>query len=309
MVRRHSGGDMLHRHSCISVGVVLLATAAATPAAAAEPGPTFLQILWRGAELPGAVIVLMSIVAVAIILDHFIAIRGGKLVPAAEVEAARELIESRRFKECIAQLQTRDSLFSATLLAALREGRLGYDGMVQTAEDTAAARMSRMQRRAEYLHVLGNLGPLMGLLGTVLGMIRAFAKMQETQGAYKTEDLAGGISLALVNTFLGLLLAVVALGFFGVCRNRIETMTNLALSTAIDLLDHFRSPSGLPGATLGKPPRVEPDAVPRSGILTPDKPAAATPKSGATTAPAVARDAAGGMQIGGSAAPSPIHQP
>lgn len=300
---------MLHRRSCISIGVVLLASAVATPAAAAEAGSTFLQILWQGAELPGAVIVLMSIAAVAIILDHFVTIRGGKLVPPAEVEAARELIESRRFKECIAQLQTRDSLFSATLLAALRDGRLGYDGMVQTAEDTAAARMSRMQRRAEYLHVLGNLGPLMGLLGTVLGMIRAFAKMQETQGAYKTEDLAGGISLALVNTFLGLLLAVVALGFFGVCRNRIETMTHLALSTAIDLLDYFRSPTGLAGATPGKPPRVEPDAVPRSGILSPERPPATAPRSGIPAAPAVARDAAGSVQIGGSTAARPINQP
>jgi biopolymer transport protein ExbB len=107
-------------------------------------------------------------------------------------------------------------------------------------DEQAGAWSSRLFRRVEYLNIIGNLGPLMGLLGTVLGMIRAFSEMQAAHGAYKPENLAGGISLALVNTFLGLAVAIVSLGFFGLCRNRVDAMTVAAHVAATDLLEYFR---------------------------------------------------------------------
>jgi biopolymer transport protein ExbB len=262
---------MLRRFGMVIV--VWAALGAGLPAARAQPSPTpampasFVQILVRGAEVPGAVIVAMSVVAVAIILEHFRSVRRNALVPEPEVVAAREFIESRRYKECLAALQDSPTMFAQVLLAALRQGRSGHSAMTQAADEAAAHWTGRLQRRAEYLHILGNLGPLMGLLGTVLGMIRAFGKMQETHGAYKPEDLAGGIGLALVNTFLGLVLAVLALGFFGVFRNRIDALTTRATAAVIELLDHFRPAAVAPSPVPVRPPRVEPESVPRSGVL------------------------------------------
>lgn len=238
---------------------------------AAGASPSFFSILIRGAELPGAIIVLMSVAAVAIVIEHFRTVRLSTTLPESEVDAARELIESRRYKECVAALQSSPSMFANVLLAALRQGRHGYSAMHEAAEETAGVWTNRLQRRAEYLHILGNLGPLMGLLGTVLGMIRAFSKMQEMHGNYKPEDLAGGIGLALVNTFLGLMLAVLALGFFGVCRNRIDALSTQTSAAVIELLESFRPTAIAPGVTPLKPPRVEPDAVPKSGVITPGK--------------------------------------
>lgn len=226
--------------------IISMGGACTGPAAAQESGPpvqghtSFLEILWQGAELPGAIIILMSVAAVAMILDQLRTVRHRAIFDLTEADSARRLIEARQFKSCVGELQNSRTMFAAVMVAALRQGRHGFEAMQRAAEDCAAAWTSRMFRRVEYLNILGNLGPLMGLLGTVLGMIRAFSKMQETHGVYKPEDLAGGIALALVNTLLGLALAVIALGFFGVFRNRVDALTVAASAAAMDLIEFFR---------------------------------------------------------------------
>lgn len=201
---------------------------------------SFLNVMLTGAEWPGLIIALLSLASVTIIIEHFWTIRRATMTPDAEVETLRALIENRRFKECVDYLRTRRSMFADVMTAGLRHGRHGFEAMQEAASERAGAWSSRLFRRVEFLNIIGNLGPLMGLLGTVLGMIRAFTKMQATHGAYKPEDLAGGIGLALVNTFLGLAVAIVSLGMFGVCRNRVDSLTVAAHAAAVDLLEYFR---------------------------------------------------------------------
>jgi len=112
--------------------------------------------------------------------------------------------------------------------------------MQEAVEERANAWRSRLFRRVEYLNIIGNIAPLLGLLGTVMGMIEAFGQMQATKGAYGPEELAGGISLALVSTFMGLIVAIIAMFFFGVCRNRVDSMTVAAHAAVIDTLEYFR---------------------------------------------------------------------
>jgi biopolymer transport protein ExbB len=255
----------------LAAGLVGLAgvTAVAQDTGGTTERMSFLTILVRGAEAPGTLILLMSIVAVALIVEHFITIRPSTMAPAEEIERARTLIEGRRYRDCVDALRGSRTMFAHVLGAGLQHGRHGFDAMYEAIEDTTAAWSNRLFRKVEYLNVLGNLGPLMGLLGTVVGMIRAFSKMQETHGGYKTEDLAGGISLALVNTFLGLVLAIVALGFFGVCRNRVDRWTVEARAAAMDLLEYFRpgavptsAPAPPPGAPAAAPRGAKPESTP-----------------------------------------------
>jgi len=226
-----------------------------------QPAKTksFLMVLVEGAEWPGFIIGLMSLAAVTIIIEHFWTIRRSTVVSDAEIDAARALIEERRFKDCLDQICQSKTMFADVLTAALRHGRHGFEAMHEAAAERAGAWSSRLFRRVEYLNIIGNLGPLMGLLGTVLGMIRAFGEMRAAHGAYTPEHLAGGISLALVNTFLGLLVAIVSLGFFGICRNRVDALTLTAHAAAMDLLEYFR-PVAV-GVTNSDPSKPEPPAV------------------------------------------------
>ncbi len=247
-------------------------------AAAADDVPaekvSFLQILLEGAQWPGLVIAFMSLTSVTLIVEHFWTTRRATMFPESEIETTRRFIEGRKYKECVEFLGSGKSMFADVLTSGLRHGRHGFEAMQAAAEERAEAWGSRLFRRVEYLNIIGNLSPLLGLLGTVLGMIEAFGAMQQAHGAYKPENLAGGISLALVNTFLGLAVAIVSLGFFGVCRNRVDAMTVAAHAAALDLLEYFRpgagtSASGAAGANV-------PAAAGAANAPAPGAPAAGT---------------------------------
>ncbi len=213
---------------------------------------TLFNVIVHGAEWTGLIIALMSLAAVTIIVEQFVSVRRKTMAPEDAIEQIRALIDARKFKECIEQLKAQRSMFADVLEVGLRHGRHGFDAMRECADERAGVWSSRLFRRVEYLNVIGNLAPLLGLLGTVLGMIKAFGAMQDTHGAYRPEDLAGGISLALVNTFLGLSVAIVALGFFGICRNRVDALTVSAHAAVLDLLEYFRPATVNPGAETAR---------------------------------------------------------
>lgn len=224
----------------------------ATPTAAAG-SRTLFNVIVHGAEWTGLIIALMSLATVTIIVEQFVSVRRKSIAPEGPIEQMRQMIEARKFKECIEQLKTQRSMFADVLEVGLRHGRHGFEAMRECADERAGVWTSRLFRRVEYLNVIGNLAPLLGLLGTVLGMIKAFGAMQDTHGAYRPEDLAGGISLALVNTFLGLSVAIVALGFFGICRNRVDALTVSAHAAVLDLLEYFRPAAMGFGADAPRP--------------------------------------------------------
>lgn len=252
----------------VFAGSATVIFAADTPTTA---GKSLLQVILEGAEWPGAIILLLSLASVTIIVEHFWSIRNATMLPAAEFEETRQLIEARKFKECIESVRASRSMFADVLTIGLRHGRNGFDAMYEASQERAAAWSSRLFRKVEYLNIIGNLAPLMGLLGTVLGMIRAFGAMQDAHGAYKPENLAGGISLALVNTFLGLAVAIISLGFFGICRSRVDAFTTSAHAAVIDLLEYFRPITvGSAVATTAKN-----DSVPKNDSISKNEPAAA----------------------------------
>lgn len=228
---------------------------------------SFLQIVRHGAEWTGLVIVIMSVAAVSIIIEHFWTIRKKTMVPSDQIEKLRQMIESRKFKECIDELKDTKTMFGDVLLVGLRHGKHGFEAMRESADERAGAWSSRLFRKVEYLNIIGNLGPLLGLLGTVLGMIKAFGEMQAMHGAYKPENLAGGISLALVNTFLGLTVAIVSLFFFGICRNRVDALTVAAHASVLDLLEYFRPATVGVTAEQNLPPVPNRTPPPRPTVL------------------------------------------
>ena len=253
----------------LALGLAMVVLGLAGPLSGQENGASarsFLPVVRQGMQWPGWIIVGMSLASVTIIIEHFLTIRRNTVVPAAEIETARSMIERREFKEVIEFVRDRRSMFADLLTASLRHGRHGFAAMREATEERSEAWSRRLFRRVEYLHILGNLGPLMGLLGTVLGMIEAFGAMHATHGAYKPEDLANGISLALVNTFLGLAVAIVSLGFFGVCRNRVDTLTVAAHASVLDVLEYFR-PAPFAAGPAGSQPTPQPNAGPFADAL------------------------------------------
>ena len=113
-------------------------------------------------------------------------------------------------------------------------------GLEQAATEVMATRV----RRVEILNVIGQVSPMLGLFGTVYGMILAFQSIVSTGGNADPVLLAGGIGTALVTTFWGLVVAIPALAGYAVLRGRLDAALAEALSEAENLVERFRPKTG-----------------------------------------------------------------
>jgi len=112
---------------------------------------------------------------------------------------------------------------------------------MQTAmEDAAAERTGRLYRKVEWLNLIGNVTPLCGLTGTIWGMMTAFGEIEAKGGKANPGDMAGGILIALVSTFSGLLTAIPALVSYGIFKGKVEQLAMEAALVAEELLSNFR---------------------------------------------------------------------
>jgi biopolymer transport protein ExbB len=192
---------------------------------AAEEPASVMQILFSGGW-PGVLIMLvligLSLTAVYLICENFLTIRRSVFMPRDLETEIRELLARRRLAEAEAACQQQPSMLSFILLHGISEVDAGWSGVEKALEDATAEQSARLMRKIEYLSVIGNLAPMVGLLGTVTGMLLTFQKVATTQGAAGAAELAEGIYQALVTTVVGLVIAIPALAAFAFFRNRVD---------------------------------------------------------------------------------------
>ena len=184
-----------------------------------------------------------SLLAVALIIQYSLKIRKTILVPDLSVAQISSMFEERRFREALEFCQNDPSFVSGVVHAGLIEAANGYEAMESAMEDATNERTSRLYRAIERLNLIGNLTPMCGLLGTVWGMMTAFAEIEAKGGKANPSDLAGGILIALVSTFSGLLTAMPALLAYGIFRNKVEQLGMEGALVAQELLANFRPPA------------------------------------------------------------------
>jgi biopolymer transport protein ExbB len=230
--------------------------------AAHKPGPGLLQLILGHVDFVFITIAVLSIAGMTLIIQAFIKNRASVFMPEETTNQIREMIGQRKFKELIEFTETDDSFVSKALNPALKRAP-SFSSMKEAMETAIGEQTAEQFRKIEYLNIIGNLGPLLGLLGTVLGMIEAFSAMQAAEGAASPGELAGGISTALTHTFLGLLLAIPCLAAFGVLRTIVDRLTVRGALTAEELLLMIK-PAEAAKPAVGAAPRVA--ATPQPGI-------------------------------------------
>ncbi|HAA62654.1 MAG TPA: MotA/TolQ/ExbB proton channel family protein, partial [Planctomycetaceae bacterium] len=160
---------------------------------------------------------------VALIVEHMLTIRRKALMPTGLADSVGSLLSAGRFTEADQLCRERPSFLSAVLAEGLAEAPLGYAAVEKSMEDASAEQAARLFRKIEYLSVIGTIAPMLGLLGTVWGMIVAFQEFA-TKINPPVSELAPGIYQALVTTLMGLGVAVPALAAFAIFRNRIDEL-------------------------------------------------------------------------------------
>jgi len=254
------------------VGIAVVALILAAPAAAAQPGATearpdssgsFWEILAAGGPV-GMLILLLSVAAVALVIEHVMTIRESVLMPPGLGDEVRELLAAGKLAPAVQRCRREPSFLAFVLEAGLAEADGGWPAVEKAAEDASADQSARLFRKIEYLSVIGAIGPMLGLLGTVIGMILAFRKVAGAEGvippAELPRELAGGIYLALVTTVEGLIVAIPSLAAFAFFRNRVDQL----VAEVSYVAQHVFAPlkrSRAAGRGAGSPPPPAPPPV------------------------------------------------
>ena len=230
--------------------------------AATEP---FLTWMARASGPIGLVILVMSFYLIAVVTWMAFHYRTQVAIPKPFVFDLNELLGRKEYQTAFQKLEGDDSFLSRVLSAGVRKLPAGIPAARHAMELTNDDETMSMEHRTTYLATVGTLGPMIGLVGTVYGMILSFRVIATEGASPQASALAAGISTALFATLEGIALSIPAIYFHGVFRNRIARISLEVEITATELLERFapgvRSTHPLAASALARnasqPPRVD----------------------------------------------------
>jgi len=206
------------------------------------------HFLVAGGWITWFILIPLSVISLAMMLHYLLTIRRATLTPG---RLGRALVNAARQGQrgAIAEITREDeSLLGIAAFAAVSQLDRGPDAARAAVDEAVDERVTRLLRRIEFLNVIGNVSPMIGLFGTVVGMIQAFNRIFAAGGGMPQPGaLAGDIAVALVTTFWGLLIAIPAMTAFAVFRNRVDAYAAESVKLCDELV-----------ATLGEQPAAEP---------------------------------------------------
>lgn len=230
---------------------------------------------WETIQAGGPVaylILLLSTGALALIIMHLVQIRRSALLPPTQLETLDAMLAQGDVNAAIEySLSPENDSYLTRILASgltrFQRSAFGAFEIKNAIEEAGEDQTSRLYRSTDALGVIGAISPLLGLLGTVLGMVGAFQSL--SLGGQQSDELAGSISMALVTTLLGLFLAIPCIALFTFFRNRIDTFASEAGVEIERLVLHLESmgdgrpsPASTPAARPGAPARPSPSPSP-----------------------------------------------
>jgi len=203
--------------------ILVFAILATSPALARaeEAADSFISLCVNNAGLAGWTTVLVSIFGLTLFFKIFMELKNDKILPSRLIDDVRAAMEEEDYEEAYALVQDDHSFVGRVLEGALSKMNYGYDAVTKGADDAWVYQQTALMQTASYVQLTGQVSPLLGLYGTVTGMMTAFAVLATSAGAANPKDLAVGIMNALVTTFIGLSVAIPFNCLFLWIRNKV----------------------------------------------------------------------------------------
>lgn len=218
----------------------------------------------------GPMLLAISVALVALIVLLFLDLRATSAVPPGFVDEFTDTVNKRKFKEAFDMARNDPSFLGRILTAGMSRLQYGLEDARETAMNTLETIKSDKDQKNNYTAVIASVGPMIGLVGTVYGMIESFMVLGSSTSTPNASALAEGISHALVVTLFGIGVSIPAIFFNAFFRNRITKLTMDVGHIADDLLTQMyhnsKKPGGAaPGPTAGPtaPAASAPPAAPR----------------------------------------------
>lgn len=244
---RKAQPSLLHDLTASLAGRVLptLAVLAVTagPLLAQEGGGGSTFDVFRKSGVIGILIVLLSVVALAVIIENFVSLKRDKLAPPELIDEIQALFDDGQYQEAMELCESEPTFFTRIAGAGVSKIGHSFEVVEQSISEMGDEESIRLHQKIGWLAVIANVAPMMGLLGTVSGMVKSFNTIAASAGQANPADLAGGISEALLTTLFGLSVAIPTTAAFAFLRNRLVRSVIEVGAIVDDLFERFRTSS------------------------------------------------------------------
>jgi biopolymer transport protein ExbB len=203
-----------------------------------DPSTNPFEIIFQGGILM-VPIALCSIVGLAIATERFLSLRRSSIDTREFMDNMRQILRQNRIQDAVDICDETDAPVARIMKAGILKHNRGKADIREAIEDAGHMEIPRLERYLSGLATCANIAPLLGLLGTVAGMIKAFAQIQNKRGQVNPSDLAEGIHNALITTAAGLTVAIPLLVIYNYFVSRVDNMIvdmEMSSSELLDLL-------------------------------------------------------------------------
>lgn len=221
--------------------------------AAALKEKSFLMWMIDASGIFGLLILLLSFIMVALVMMNILSVRRDNFVPQHFIEAFEQRLNAKDYQGAYNAAREDESLVARVLAAGLSKLNQGYDKAVEGMNEVGDDENMALEHRLSYLALISAIAPMLGLMGTVSGMITSFREIATSPTTPKPSELAEGISTALFTTLEGLTVAIPAMVFYAILRNRIARFLLEVSMVSEGLMSRFAQ-TGKTGAAPGGAP-------------------------------------------------------
>jgi biopolymer transport protein ExbB len=207
------------------------ATASGAPATDASGAETdagqrsVLAWMWKSlGPLYMLVFLGLSFTLVALFVMNVLTARRENVCPSVLVEGFEAHLNDKQYQEAYELAKADESFLGQVLSAGLAKVSAGYEKALEAMQEVGEEENMKLEHRLSYMALIGTISPMVGLFGTVHGMIRSFNVIANSGSTPNASELAEGISTALFTTLVGLFIAIPAIAAYNILKNRIARL-------------------------------------------------------------------------------------
>ena len=190
------------------------------------------------------VFLVLSFTLVALFVMNLMSARRETLCPDHLIENFEANLDQKNYQDAYEMAKADDSFLGNVLSTGLAKLTAGYSHAVEGMQEGGEEESMKLDHRLSYLALIGTISPMIGLFGTVHGMIDSFSTIALAGGAPDPNELAGGISRALMTTLVGLAIAIPAIAAYNILRNRVQRLVLEVGIVSENLMSRFENVSG-----------------------------------------------------------------
>ncbi len=234
----------------LALSLIVVASVSAADAAPAGGDPkahrtlSLLDLIFK-AGIIEFVLIALSVLCYSLALQYVFTIKRETLIPEGLADELHNILAEGPTEEAVESARNAvagdNSMLGNIIAAALDKRDLGYEVMKETAEHVGLSEHNKYMSKVSWLSMFSSSATLLGLLGTVSGIISSFLTMAANPGGADANLLAGSIGEALICTATGLTIAIGGLYFFFWLRNRVNQSALDAAVITNEILDYFRT--------------------------------------------------------------------